>query len=241
MGHGIYRLDAAANLQIATLCGTLAITIVVLLLSLESFRRGTTYNGLFPDNIPDIIDLLDGAQSSVTILTDVVAYGAFSAPVHHEKLIRKLINKRREDKVTVTWRSYDEQSAKQHVRDQLRLTGIRDGSKEEQDFLKGKSVDRFLDTFQGYVRPSSIGDFLDNILLKRNADVAGALTDAGADVSAVVSAPIPIYFWIIDNRRAILSFPCKGAAGLREDTFVSNDHSLIAMLRDIYRSTGESR
>jgi hypothetical protein len=102
-------------------------------------------------------------------------------------------------------------------------------------------MDLFLDTFQGYVRPTSIQGFLNDILLKRNSDVIDALTDAGADVSTAVSAPIPIYFWIIDNRRAILSFPCRGADGLREDTFVSNDHSLIAMLRDIYRSTGESQ
>lgn len=89
--------------------------------------------GVFPDNITDILEVINGAKRHLYILTDFVAYGQYSAPRQFEKYFAAL--RKLPKRVNLQIICYDAQVSKKAA-----LEHLPDGD----EYLKEKQTEQFL-------------------------------------------------------------------------------------------------
>jgi len=200
--------------------------------SLET-RATTQYLGKFPENLPTLIEIVEGANTSIKVLTDVFAYAAYSATANYNRLMIALEKRIETNKVNLTWCTYNKEKAKESVMKQLRLAGVVENSKEAKEFLGSEKMKEFVDTFKGIQPPRTILEFFETVLEGRNEETRKRLGDKGCQMQPIVSTELPLYIWLIDDRVAIFCVPIKEENFVREDTFITRDPTLLSVLTEV--------
>jgi hypothetical protein len=191
----------------------------------------TRYIGVFPDNMDDIIQLIENTRNSLLVVTDAVGYGHFSAPDRFETYwsgIRKL---RAEKDVDVKVVVYDDERARLAREEQLGVMANEDfrefqESSELMKYAKWKPIkaERMKENEEAVHEVFSINE----------SEFLASFLEAGIFVHQT-DRDIPIFMWISDNQRAIMCMLAKQRKAL-EYAFETHDAKLIHAL-EILSST----
>ncbi|HEX5053044.1 MAG TPA: hypothetical protein VFZ65_14815 [Planctomycetota bacterium] len=230
------RLIHGLSWEMTMLMVVIGLIVVVMIFLGESVRTihraSTEYVGKFPADLPYLAEYAAAAKKSIIVVTDVIAYGAFSAPDLHSLLVAELGKAARRG-VRVVWYSYNDTATSRAVLAQLDLAGATDEDPRAQSFLKGPQVRQFVNYFQGFQEPATVNQFMTEMLLRKNDEAAASLRDAGVRVHRTIESGIPMYVWLFDETAAMISVRVAGVHGTREDCFRSIDPGVIAFARDI--------
>ena len=178
----------------------------------------TQYAGEFPQFIPKITKLLDGAENTVTIMCDIPGYGHYSNHDEYARYRAKLISlgaNHRDINMTV----YEKKEVEDIFATQFSepLPKLRD--QESLQKYKKRTGEDIETTEQ-----------LHKSLVSQNENECEQLKNYFSLTR--VKKTMPVYFWIIDDRVAIFSF-----AGMRikpsEVAFKTVDPKLIDIFRGI--------
>lgn len=182
----------------------------------------TKYVGVFPDNMRTIIDLIKTTQSSLTVITDVAAYGHFSSPrksTEYASALRELSSPDR--KISVRFLCYNSDATRKYLRNQFGITNFADFKKKEEEKF----------TIYSSLHPGNVPEN-ENELFKQideaGIDLLKVLYDHHAKVS-ITSKDLPVFVWIVDGKEAVFSFYNYGQSP-REDSFVTRDPRFIERL-----------
>jgi len=191
----------------------------------------TRYLGQFPLYTSEIGELLERAKQDVTIFCDLPGYGVFSdrgAWLRIQHTIQRKIQDGVEFDVTV----YSERQRESIIREQMEQ---REGGVEK--WLQSKEIERDLLSFvRNYGEMESLEgisaeDYL-RVSLQAHRQIAQE-TFRGSKVKEV-DDKMPLYFWMIDGREAIISIPIFIGEST-EHGFRTSDQSFIAALADLKR------
>jgi len=203
--------------------GGIATCLALFLSILESKRLtgihqslSTRVVGNFPDNVPHITSLLGEAKGQILIVCDSPAYGFFSnrrAYLDYRHKLQTLAD----DDVNIKMVAFDRERSIGASRAQF-------GS----DIDKIRELDSYKQYFSGTdSEPQTAEEFFEYLESKvdRERDVfASLLTETNGD--------IPLYFWLVDGREAVFSFPTLRKRP-PEVAFRTSDKWLIEIFKDI--------
>ena len=185
------------------------------------------YIGNFPDNMERINELVSRAKRRLIVVTDLAAYGAFSAPEEHTNYKLRL-EEMKNNEVELSALVYSDEVARGSVGDQFQKL-LKETSLS--DFLHSELMDRFVEK-NGIARPSDEREFLD-MVVEKNRIVRE--NEPFRNVTKCVAGRFPVFLWIRDNEEAVFSFYNLGQES-REVSFYTNKPSLVKILIDIYDS-----
>lgn len=177
----------------------------------------THYIGKFPDFMPDIIDVLRGAEKDVTIFCDLPAYGVVSNPRCFQKYMRA-IEERAED-VPVRMLHLNAQGREVNLRIQAGDEWSIDGSGVA--FAQSAGATPDIDR----------GEFL-NLVEREQVKALARFKDADV-VTNETDLLMPLYFWIADQKRAVFALT-QFDPEAHEAGFVTASPNLIAAMRGIF-------
>lgn len=205
------RLHRIRPLIILTALGFSVVMLSLTTYTLFSVRHlaklsATQYVGPFPDNVPAIVQILDNATESIRIAMDHTAYGAFSNPAAHDRLVAVLA-KKAQNGVSVEVLSYDDETVGRKTEEQFRLK-IKTPT-EASAFWDSDEMKRFLGYNRDFAPPRSQKQFVD-LVKKKDNQVADLLKKKSVGVVPELKE-LPIFLWIVDRRIAAFSFYNTGA------------------------------
>lgn len=222
--------DANAWLLVGTII-TLLLAIVSLIAAhyqLRSMRdiagsMTTKFVGRFPDHMPEVIRLLESAEREVTILCDLLGYGHYSSPEQCRRYRATILKLSGDVKFNIA--IYSPKRADQVAQEQL--------GKSFEKISSSRTYNRWLE-FYGISpqdAPKNIDEFYDRF--KRNYDDQLQCFDMGSiEINQVDQKTIPVFFWIVDERDAVFSFPSL-SIDPPEVAFKTSDRSLIEIFQRI--------
>ena len=182
---------------------------------------------VFPNNMPEIISQINRTQKSLTVITDVAAYGHFSSPDNSREYIRALndLNNSRKD-VQIKILYYEPAKGKNKLKEQF-ATEIASWTA----FMQG-------DAYLSYVRrhPNDVPKDADALLTQ----IIGAgeklktnLLGINPETKVITTTDdLQIFMWIRDGEEAMFSLHNYGP-NTREDSFKSIDKRFITRLEAI--------
>lgn len=186
--------------------------------------------GKFPSFLPQIVELVNKANSSVTIFCDYPAYGSFSDPETFRRYHGAIEDKigQLKKKVTIAClgaKSRREETRRQEARDPEVW--------EEYKRIRHDAFHRYFEFHTSSVDVSVLtnDEFMDTII--REDDQALEHIFRGATILEVYPRPT-IYFWLIDDSSMIFVIP--SATRLDEFGFYTQDSHLIASFKEIARA-----
>ncbi len=238
-----FELRIEVSLSIALLMCTVLLSLFVL----ERFKIessfSTHYLGEFPDDLSVLVEITESARDSIEILTDLFAYGAFSAPELHETLVQALLTRTRKDRnLRVRWSAYTDEVAESSVSLQLGLARLAADKAAEMAFLRGPAMQKYLNYYRGEKRPENVEEFMRGVLHTRNRSARKRLSEIGCKIQDLVSLPLPIHAWVVDDRVAVFSLMVRNGSGHREYTFLTRDPILLKTLGELMATyTGSDR
>lgn len=186
-----------------------------------SILATTQYVDVFPKNMPKIIELIQGTRNSLTVITDVAAYGHFSSPGDSDRYVREIVGiASPERKIDVRVLCYNSNETKLHLKDQF----------PDFDVLKNTPQ------FDSY-KPWHQNDLPQNKdqLIKQIVDAGILFLNSLKTLKPVIrttSKELPIFVWISDDKTAIFSLHNYGQSP-REHSFTTNDPRFIQRLKEI--------
>lgn len=218
------------------------ITVIALVLSIIQFIpawRGaekidriaesisTQYVDVFPNNMPEIISLINRTQKSLTVITDVAAYGHFSSPDNSREYIRALndLNNSSKD-VQIKILYYEPTKGKNKLSEQL-ATEISNWTA----FTQGNA-------YLNYVRhyPNDApkdADTLLNQIVGAGEKLKANLLGINPKTKVITTTDdLQIFMWIRDGEEAMFSLHNYGP-NTREDSFKTIDKRFITRLEAI--------
>jgi hypothetical protein len=187
----------------------------------------TKYVDVFPKNMPEIIKLIQKTQKSLTVITDVAAYGHFSNPdnsASYTTELEKLSYPNR--KIDIKFVCYDSE----HTQDSLRKQfGDFDALKAKNEFnaymlWHPNDVPKDMTDLVSQIDEAGIA--LQNSLKKHNDIKVNNI------IIKVSKEGLPIFMWISDDQEAIFSLHNYGQSP-REDSFRTTDPRFIQRLKEI--------
>ncbi|MEO1696331.1 MAG: hypothetical protein AAFU73_03480 [Planctomycetota bacterium] len=197
----------------------------------------TKYVGVFPENMPSIVDAIGAATSSICIVADAASYGHFSDPREFQKY-RSAINEAVARGVEVTVTSYKEEAFREANREQLaNITNT------FEDFARSASFENYRRWVPGRADEMCKGaeQFFEG-LIQNEQRVIREFGESGVSTQQT-ERHMPLYAWIADDRLAVFAFVVhEGDAGL-EYSFETRDGHLIKGLRTLasgYRPNSSS-
>jgi len=180
---------------------------------LEDIRGSlsTQYLGLFPDYLPDIVETLGRARTSIVIFCDYPAYGRFSSP---DKWLeyKQVIEQKIQAGVDVQLTCMNEERRTQYHRDQFRRIEKdweRFRSKEpnrnhlEQLFRHYREA---LDDARADVDALEFPDFT-KLMTAANRWMLHEVFDKAKAAPVELSVDMPLYFWLADGLHAVFAIP----------------------------------
>lgn len=180
--------------------------------------------GVFPSFVPKIVELLDSANERVMIFCDFPAYGDFSSSRSREYAAAVGKNA---GKISLLCLSEDERKKllSRQIPDKKWASWRREHAKELRAFLKR------LGTNPSYGLRIKRDDLM-KILNQRDTQAL----DREFKQATVHETPqvMPLYFWIADGEKAILSLAPLVKASALEVGFRTTDSDLIEALEDIF-------
>jgi hypothetical protein len=183
----------------------------------------TRYIGHFPHYFKDIVALIDEAQERIDIVCDVPGYGSFSSPQHFEEYRNKLKEKRKKG-LTIETTCLSKEGRSTLFKEQFFGHGG-DWEKMKHSGVFGTQLAAFLDDHQKLSELDSLTPetFLGMLEVEGNRMLTEVLSRA---TITETEAHVPIYFWLIDDRKAIFSIPSLSEKEL-EHGFATTDSNLI--------------
>jgi hypothetical protein len=194
----------------------------------------TKYVGKFPENMDDIIQLIQNTRRSLTIVCDVPAYGHYSNPqgfAEYSQAIRGILISRSKPRVSIV--TYSSQKRLENSKNQFNVTC--------QDILKSDTFRNYLEYYKdrdGFKAPVfQTKDDFSNWLEGKHTNFLREVSSYGAHIFES-SIDIRAFVWISDNS-AIFSFYNYGTDP-REVSFKTSDQALINILTEIAKDTKAS-
>jgi hypothetical protein len=181
----------------------------------------TQYVDVFPKNMPKIIELIQGTRNSLTIITDVAAYGHFSNPSDSDRYIRELEALSSPDKkIDIRFLCYNSDETKRHLAEQF------------PDFDVLKTTEQF-DTY-GRWHPNNLPKSKDELVTQIDRAGIGFLNflKSRKPTINITAKELPIFMWISDDKTAIFSLHNYGQSP-REHSFITSDPRFIQRLKEI--------
>lgn len=187
----------------------------------------TRYLGKFPFFVDALVEMLESARNDIAILCDFPGYADFSHPSAGLRY-RHVLEEKRDAGIKVTVICLDEQSRTDYLNQQFPAN---EWDNWKEDPAKAAMVSTFL-TSRGEHR-SDITTREDLFRVMHEAD-RQTLRQAFTTATADAQGPMPVYFWIVDGRRAVFSISTL-AAGAVEHGFATADPAFIDALRELVR------
>lgn len=198
----------------------------------------TQYIGALPDYYPHVIDLIEGAQKSITVLCDYPAYGCYTNManwlVYHDRLRDKSL---KGVALTLICPNARQRSANDRGRyfaaandNWEKWVGVEENRKHVHEFVRYVSkVDKDISSMKFADQPEKHKFFE---ILQR-ADEA-MLRDCFADGDRVeqIDAWTPIDFWLVDSKRAVFAFS-NYDLGMSRYGFSTTDPTLISAFQAV--------
>lgn len=225
--------STSTAMQAASLATLFCLVITLSIRHAADTRVTTSYLGDFPSNLPVLLDLIASARFEILALTDVFAYGAFSAPSLFAELQKNIRERKLAPDMRIVWAAYEPHRAMESVRHQLEISGIEAGHPKEIQFLTSDRMLRFLQRNPGLNPPTSLDNFLSSVLTRINDAFKDEMGRIGVSVNTTVNSPALFHIWIIDRRVAVFSIVSENPNAFLEETFVTRDPALIAVLRRV--------
>lgn len=186
----------------------------------------TQFLGLFPYFNEEIAELIRNANSSVEVFCDLPGYGMITNNVAWFRINSEIQNsKARGIRPRMTF--FDQERRRKIIMDQANQIASSGGDMTS-DFKA--ALEKIFDT---KVNDFSAVDFVENCLAEHRRIVENDFR--GSDVEEV-SANIPVYFWLVDDREAIISIPVYSEE-VTEYGFKTRDVSFISALKSIRERT----
>ena len=197
----------------------------------------TRYVAHFPLYFKDIVALIDEAQERIDIFCDFPAYGSFSSREYFLDYRHKL-EKKLDQGITVEITCLSREGRSALVKEQF-LGRHGDWDKKKYSEAFGTQLADFLDAHGK--RSELAGLTLETFLGMIEQEDTLMLTEflSKAAISQI-KAHVPIYFWLIDNRKAIFSIASLSEKEI-EHGFVTTDSSLIKALISMRRRYNSTR
>jgi hypothetical protein len=195
---------------------------------LESISQAisTQYLDSFPGNMEDIIEVIESADVHLTVMCDMPAYGAYSAPGHFKSMKSAYMDAYNR-KVKIQLIHYSDSLMNLFTRAQLQGRPF---------------VDRLSDTtFRVWAHenqfpiPMSEGQFFERLDTIQAHTIAHFENQCGTE-RKTVSAPLPFFAWIADGKVAVISFWGVQGASVAELTFRTTDPKMIDAVYRVIRT-----
>jgi hypothetical protein len=196
----------------------------------------THHIGAFPEFLPEIIEILDAADKSITIFCDLPAYGVVSSSERFEEYAKVIERQAKNPRVEVRMLHLDEAGRAASLGIQFR------GSWEV--LRKKPAVDSFVATATETLDEQNPKQSFLALVEARQVETLERFE--GADVVADPTDLImPLYFWIVDNSKAIFALT-EFSPQAHEAGFRTGSKNLITAMNGIYvryrdSGTAESR
>jgi len=196
-------------------------------------RLSTRYLSNFPDFIPDIVKLVDGARSSVVIFCDLPGYGVFSDPESAGQYHDVLEQKQRQPNFRLELTCMDDKTRRNYIEEQF-------STFDWKMWQADPALRARLETFA-----ASRG--LNVQSLQTPASLIAAILDADTETfkhtflgkAVRTDAPMPMYFWIADDKSAIFAVPALTSDAI-EYGFTTSDRDLIIAFKNMKRRYDEA-
>ncbi len=191
-------------------------------------QLSTRWVGVFPDFMPQIVDLIGSAKSSVVIFCDFPAYGEFTKPDAYEKYA-EVIRKQSERLERVDLLCLDEDKRRELVGQQVSTGGGWESWRSEhEDHLHDYFTAREVDADPKTVTHQELVDIL------TAGDTRALADEFSAAKTWTTSQVMPLYFWIVDDERAIFTLAPFVQETALEVGFRTIDGNLIGALSGIF-------
>jgi len=185
----------------------------------------TRYVGKFPDHLSEVISLINTAKKSLRILCDVPGYCHFSIPNEFLKY-KAAIDNRAATGVKVEAAFLDKTHARHANKEQL---GTWNRVRTSDTYKRYISLFRIPEDEQ----PKTAEAFLDH--LGENYDThLESFRMRPFEVHMVRRSNLPMYFWIVDDRLAVFSFPSLSVQP-PEVAFKTSDRDLLNIMERIWQ------
>jgi len=187
----------------------------------------------FPKNIPEIIKLIDSAEKSIEIYSDLTCIGIYSKPEFgyaYKNLLEKIKLDSKYGKVAVHIYTYNKDST-QHVMNLFFKSKKIEDIKESPyaEFLKGKYPNKY-DKFK---KLKTIEDFI-NFMTEEEIEFKQQLNDntyCETYKNVEINIHIPFFMWIIDDTKAIIDLPYYHYQA-NEESIQTSDKALIDIFKN---------
>lgn|GEM_PF-4464833 len=169
----------------------------------------------FPGNIPEIVKLINNAESEISIVTDVPYYGCYSNPIESQKYLDAIIHKI-DSRVNVKIVVYND-SLRANAREK------QFESKKFQDWSKSEKFKNFC--HDSHTKIESYNDFSIEIEKRHTHFIQQACRRQ--NYIHIMTDKTPIFLWVRDKKEAVFSFPDDWK---EEKVFRTFDKDLVEIL-----------
>tara|TARA_B100000678_G_C18090823_1_gene454679 strand:+ start:126 stop:845 length:720 start_codon:yes stop_codon:yes gene_type:complete len=190
----------------------------------------TQFLGDFPSFNDDIADLLSSAKVSILIFCDLPGYGLISKPNSWHEISSIIEKKSKNTRINCELTVYDPNRIEQMLTIQIKKEGGAKSLFSDPEF--GKKAQAGLAKVGEVVTPEN---YLELSLRKHEEILDYIFTSC--DVKRT-DKEMPFYFWMIDEREAIISIPTYSDK-VSEYGFRTRDLSFINALLDIRKKVRE--
>lgn len=245
-------LSTQSVTSVITLITIIAAVITIILAikqgrMLYSIRNSisTRHIGKFPENMEGINKLIKKTESSLTIVTDVPAYGLFSNPVkfwEYKNLLGSIVHKN-EASIQVRIITYSLGTYKDRLEEQFHvdnkasddqiLAAFKRDKGKWQNFISFYKAKKWLKNNEDFESYDNLFTFLKGqnrkLLTGLNAEHNFSYYEVPWEKERV---KLPLSIWISDNRRAIFSFLDYFGEISGEVSFETQDSNVITLLQE---------
>jgi hypothetical protein len=185
----------------------------------------TRFIGAFPDNMGEIKNIVEDAETQLDIMVDYVGYGHFSSPAIFRAYLAK-IHEKYHAGVKIRLIAYGENL--------LTQSNASEFPTEQFEKLKGSVEwkDFFNIHCKGQTEPSSYHEFRD-LMIQRQRLYLSEARFAGIDIRTV-SQELVFFVWLEDGEDAVFSFRGAGLNSDREVSFRTRDGKLIETFSGLF-------
>lgn len=205
----------------------------------------TRFIGEFPSYIPNITELIKQARNEIIIVSPVPSYGHFSS---HRAYIdyRNAITTKLAEGVFVSFICHGRDQRMQRFRQRFLGSDGRSAAENWASKLRGDDFQERIKAFIKREEPSLLSEISERVTpellpFEKFESLVEAVHDRTLrndfrnTVLNCTSVELPVYFWVVDGKRAVFSIANYGVgeSGLGEIGFITSDSKLISALKVI--------